>query len=152
MSRIAKMYSRYNSKCARNESHVQKLLDQWYSVYTDMLPDANLGCTEEFLFQTFLCNFPRIIYFEFKTDRDRHFCILSSGTAQPNACFNIILDKVIGIMCFNNDIYSYPTKYKSLTDNELHSGIVILGINVIHICVDNEIVFNKTVSWCKYTE
>ena len=41
------------------------------------------------------------------------------------------LDKIIGIMCYSNDIYNYSTK--SINDDNWHKVLIIFSINKIFI-------------------
>lgn len=84
---------------------------------------------------------PRIFSFDFKSTDD-NICILSTGTASKNNCFNLVLNYgYVGIMCYENDIYHYSTA--KINDGEWHKVIVIFKINIVYIYINELLVLKK---------
>lgn len=80
-------------------------------------------------------NQPRVIYIEFKTNTSNDVCLFASGEPRKNNCFNIMLSKIICIVCLANNINEYHAS--SLNDNLWHKLMVIVGINKVSIYVDD---------------
>lgn len=80
-------------------------------------------------------NQPRILYFEFKTTTTNDVCIFASGEPKKNNCFNIVLSKIICVVCLANNINEYHATI--LNDNKWHKVMIIVGINKVGIYVDD---------------